>query len=79
MRQDKINKIIESFTFSNNQNNLKDLISRKNYTVNYSSFDFNGNNQNIEEKNNSIFEDTLSKGEISLEKIDQALIDNLKA
>ena len=74
MKQDKINKLMENLIMTPDQNKLKDLISRKNFTINLSSNNIAEENTNIDEENSLILEYLLSKK--TLDKSDQVFIDN---
>lgn len=74
MRQDKINKIIENLTLNKDQNKLKEVISRKSFTVNFTTVELDNKNPNIED-DNLILEYLLKNGETS----DSVFIDQILA
>lgn len=75
-RQDKSNKIIENILMSKEQIGLKDLISRKNYSIKIQENGFEENVFNKKEENQLIAEYLLSS-EIKMERSDKILLENI--
>lgn len=80
LKQDKRQQIFEEIAFSNQQNMVIDLISKKNYYINCLTFDENYNNKMSKDDENYekklLFDYIYSKGGHDIEKIDEKLIKN---
>ena len=76
-KQDKINKLIENIVMTKEQNRLKDLITRKNYSININNDEIEEKIDDREEENKLILEYLLSDEEKVMEKSDDVLIENL--
>ena len=77
-KQDRIKELMENIIMTKEQNQLKDLISRKNYFINLKKDNFEEKNNDNDDKNvkNKVLEYILSKREKVIEKSDQELLNN---